>query len=1385
MIYRNVSRRLWGLSLCLLILAGFDAYASELSPKEIAQNLIVKITGSIGDGKNNLSGAGIIFHVTDNLVYIVTANHVVRKRSSEAHDLEVEFIFLPGFPVKATLSRKYDPDFDVAVLVVSLAENKMLSPEMLKKNIPSVKVHSVDIESKIDEGEQVRPIGHPLGYEWFIPYAESRFRDYDGTMIRFEYDCDSGYSGGGLFTESWELVGMIQKSSGPVCEALSFERIMEKLESWRYKAILHEKEASIRLSCIENGARLPWEQSYALGAFLHYGHDHSVRIQNWGNIGTQRGVYDESVGVAIIPYLQNIETHQKYIFIPDKQQKNFILLCQNGELTPLQKAPSAYPSVILTPVSDETAQEAEKKALQTKLVDYLKKSSYREFMPEPLGETSGFSVVPRYNEDEEPDIICVFEGKIVGSLKQLAEIILAQQTLAFLDNWEYGPIQITSKGTNKNLVFIYTPFTLEIPKPEPTAAEETPTVEVKKLTKEELALNLIVKITGDMGEAENNIVGAGIIVAQEGDFVYLATADHVVRRGPDEAQNLKVLFRFWPGSPITARLLEDHSQKLDFTMLRVNLRDSEMPLKTFHQHVRFDQIRYVTDTKKQLHRRDELYPIGHPGYDWQIALSPGKFRRVVDGLTIHFEYDCEQGHSGGGVFTEQWDLVGMLQRQFGKDCEALSFQGIRAKLSEWNLATDLAPSIVPPAGSATKLPREASSLPQELEEPTILFEIILPEMFKEHDLSDKIRLDGCHETIQRSPENPLMYKTSCPPTSPPKSIFIKGFQKINAEVKAGVDKATIVVAPQQLFSELTVSLPDDALLSYVIHAQELHPGEQKKSLLLPFPESSETIEILAQNPEFHACNFSLPFPLQATLEGKNLQLLPPCRQNSITWPEHWGAPLILDQTECVKANFPAEESRLECLRHQKADLTLSWESGWQPIRISHTQLNSHSEYQVTLSHFVPFWPLQDDDPWLRQIGTKPVENCQAPPHYEPSIIEYCIGESACRQIHVKEPTEKRLPDIAQAGWKQSDPLPTLFRLHLKSTSPNPLYRESLYLEWRPVDGQPAGSLNTLIEPGLRETLPVDIDVGASTIRFSSNAKFVLFQDKNSCEAGKLEGNESEKSIVLPDSVNSVAYTATALKSLQANACNYAAVLKGTRWLTPCTRGQKKNGKIFYRFEGGNAFKLKCLENDLPLPANHSYELGAFFHHGHDFSIRIQNWGAIRTGEGGYSESVAIVIVPYLKSIDTGKTYIFVPDASPKKPYLLSCNDTGQAIMKKHPSFYHSIMLTPLQSENAGPLEKKVLQDELLMYLKNLKYREFINPLIGKDNGFKVIQQYTERGIPETICVLGQKKIGSLESLLTLILSKRTASFLNGWKHGAIRLEPKGIGENIKLSFTSP
>lgn len=238
------------------------------------------------------------------------------------------------------------------------------------------------------------------------------------------------------------------------------------------------------------------------------------------------------------------------------------------------------------------------------------------------------------------------------------------------------------------------------------------------LSDEDLAMNLIVKISGDLGEGNtNNVVGAGIIIGIDDSFIYIITADHVVRRGPSVAQNAKVQFKFWPGSPIPAKLLDNRSEKFDLATLRVNLAESEMTPEKFRENVRFDQTGYVPNIDRQLHLRDDMFPIGHPGVDWQLALNPGKFRTMVDQVTFRFEYDCEDGHSGGGVFTENWGLLGMLQRQFGKDCEAITFEGMRATLREWGVPIALK-EIPPPTPTPVPTLQETVSPPPSPVDPS-------------------------------------------------------------------------------------------------------------------------------------------------------------------------------------------------------------------------------------------------------------------------------------------------------------------------------------------------------------------------------------------------------------------------------------------------------------------------------------------------------------------------------------------------------------------------------------------------------------------------------------------------------------------------------------------
>lgn len=748
----------------------------------------------------------------------------------------------------------------------------------------------------------------------------------------------------------------------------------------------NEKKNAIRLICFEEKSHLSPDQTYALGAFFHQGNEYSVRLQNWDDIGTEGGQYEESVGIVIVPYLQSLETGERYPFIP-QEQNGYVLSCQHDSQHIMTTHPSFYPSILLTPSLSENSGPLERKALQRELEKLLKETPSPDFVDPLISVAEGFTVIPQYTESGISEFVCVFDGKKVGTLQGLVEIVFSTKSAAFLQDWEYGQVTVESRGIRQesHLKFTYIP---------------------------------------------------------------------------------------------------PHSQ---LTM-------------------------------------SDIQPTQTPGIQESGQISQTG-QRSPESTVI--PTPSQEGNQGTSV--QQGDVQAN-------------------PASQETVEEPLTPALDPSTSGV--LP---SAVPQ-----AHAIEILVPELFTETDLSGKMRLDDCSESIERSAENPLLYRTSCQAEVVPKILHIQGFRDIPVSFVTEGANVKITVDTSELLAVLTAALPADALLTYLFHEQELLPGDRGKRLLVPFPQAPGTIQLTTTSPELSACNFSTTFTLQDLWNQQDLLLTPACRKNRITWPEHWETPVVLNESGCIDAQFPVEQSQVECLRRQESDLVLSWGKGWQPVNISSEHLNKVEDYHIDLTQFVPVWPFQDDDPWLQAPVVASDDPCQAPPWYQPVAVEYCVSDTACRAAHI-DANASGLPDIAQAGWKRIDPLPTFVRVELKNISHNPLYQESLYFQWRPVDGKPTSSLKSVFkEEDLREDLPIAIDTDTSTVPFSSNAKFILFDSQYGCEKN-----------IQSEILSSVVYTATAFATpndqqpLLANGCNYATILKGTRWLSPCTQGKKQEGKLVY------------------------------------------------------------------------------------------------------------------------------------------------------------------------------------------------------------------------------
>ena len=196
----------------------------------------------------------------------------------------------------------------------------------------------------------------------------------------------------------------------------------------------------------------------------------------------------------------------------------------------------------------------------------------------------------------------------------------------------------------------------------------------------ERAKNLIVVVTGDLLE-DNDAFDAGIIVGMDADYLYIATANHVVRNGARDATNLKVAFYFLAGE-VDADLMKDSDGRrgvgLDLAMLRVDRRQRTIPI----DRIPFDLL---GDTSA-LQPSDGLYAIGHPeGIRWDVNPDPYRFERP-DGIDLVFRSSLSiaPGHSGGGLFDEQWRLVGMVKHnQNTLLAVASSVDHILQKLEFW------------------------------------------------------------------------------------------------------------------------------------------------------------------------------------------------------------------------------------------------------------------------------------------------------------------------------------------------------------------------------------------------------------------------------------------------------------------------------------------------------------------------------------------------------------------------------------------------------------------------------------------------------------------------------------------------------------------------------
>jgi S1-C subfamily serine protease len=174
----------------------------------------------------------------------------------------------------------------------------------------------------------------------------------------------------------------------------------------------------------------------------------------------------------------------------------------------------------------------------------------------------------------------------------------------------------------------------------------------------ENAARLLVMIEATVEGHES--LGAGIVFAISGDKAYVLTANHVVRSlvhtPPSVASAVEVRFKDRPDRPVPAKVLDHQAMDLDLTVLEVS-GIGQIDLEAYGPFP-FD----IFGRSDGLERGDPVYPIGYPGgYGWGSPIHPDRFDRFVDQKYLYFQSPYVQlGHSGGGLFTADWRLIGIV-----------------------------------------------------------------------------------------------------------------------------------------------------------------------------------------------------------------------------------------------------------------------------------------------------------------------------------------------------------------------------------------------------------------------------------------------------------------------------------------------------------------------------------------------------------------------------------------------------------------------------------------------------------------------------------------------------------------------------------------------------
>ena len=209
--------------------------ASVAAASRETEQIVVMIRCTL-DGEPSI-GAGILVGTANDRLYVVTANHVVRRGATEATDIRLELRGLPGEPVAAVLTTRFDAQRDVAVLSIAGVQTKGI-------DVAQLPFDRLGDPSALARGDDVRALGYPQGRPWGTSVAASPLASVSDSLLVFETSqVVPGNSGGALLDARGQIVGLVLNVLPPEATARNITQVNTMVREWGFPVALRGRFA--------------------------------------------------------------------------------------------------------------------------------------------------------------------------------------------------------------------------------------------------------------------------------------------------------------------------------------------------------------------------------------------------------------------------------------------------------------------------------------------------------------------------------------------------------------------------------------------------------------------------------------------------------------------------------------------------------------------------------------------------------------------------------------------------------------------------------------------------------------------------------------------------------------------------------------------------------------------------------------------------------------------------------------------------------------------------------------------------------------------------------------------------------------------------------------